>query len=203
MRLFAERSHRFRGCRPLSDDEIPRVLAAIGGTYAARDRLLVELGCRTGFRVSELLALAVGDVYDGHTLRDDVTVARQHMKGQHESRTVPLNPRLAPALGAWLAELERHGGYTAQTPLFRSAKGGAIHRQHAWTVLRRGYVKAGLRGKLATHTLRKTFAKRLYEATGRDLVHTKHALGHRSLSSTEHYVSFPEEALSDLIRDLP
>ncbi len=55
-------SARWVGCRPLSNAEVDRVLAAFAGPAAARDRALFVLGLKAGFRVSELLSLRVGDI---------------------------------------------------------------------------------------------------------------------------------------------
>jgi integrase len=38
------------------------VTKSFGGTYAARDKALFILGVKSGFRISELLSLTVGDV---------------------------------------------------------------------------------------------------------------------------------------------
>jgi len=59
------------GCPALSPKELKFALANLRGRYALRDRALVTLGIRTGLRISELLALKVGQVWDGKT-----TVAR-------------------------------------------------------------------------------------------------------------------------------
>jgi integrase len=79
-----------KGCRPLSDEEITLISRSFGGTYAARDRALFILGLKSGFRISELLSLRVGDVLQHGRLVDQVTVRRAHMKQQTEGRTVPI-----------------------------------------------------------------------------------------------------------------
>lgn len=52
-----------KGTRPLDNDEIRRVAAAFTGTFAIRNRGLFLLGVSTGGRISELLSLRIGDVY--------------------------------------------------------------------------------------------------------------------------------------------
>ena len=54
-------------------------------------------------------------------------------------------------------------------------------------------------GKVGTHSLRKTFADRVYDALDRDLVKTQRALGHRNINSTVHYLSFQEEEIDAAI----
>ena len=55
-----------KGTRPLDNDEIRRFSAAFTGTYEARNRGLFMLGVSTGGRISELLSLRVGDVYQNN-----------------------------------------------------------------------------------------------------------------------------------------
>ena len=52
-----------KGTRPLDNDEIRRVSAAFTGTFELRNRGLFMLGVSTGGRISELLSLQIGDVY--------------------------------------------------------------------------------------------------------------------------------------------
>ena len=46
---------------------------------------------------------------------------------------------------------------------------------------------AGLNGKLATHSLRKSFAQRAYEESG-DIYLVQELLGHRSVATTQKYI---------------
>jgi integrase len=66
-----------KGCRPLTDSEIATVKGAFART---RDKALFILGLKTGLRISELLSLKVGDVYQYGRLADVVYVERKHMK---------------------------------------------------------------------------------------------------------------------------
>jgi len=197
-----------RGCRPLTDAEVARVLATFSGPYAGRDRALFTLGVLTGFRISELLSLTVGDVrdLDGGVARR-VTVARRNMKGRRESRTMPLHARARQALAGWLGELARLGGSDPATPLFAGRKGHhqlrPITRVHAGRVLNAAFAAAGLPHR-GSHTLRKTFARNVHRADNRDLLTTQRLLGHKSVNSTVQYLeSMPSEELEDLVTGLP
>jgi integrase len=52
-----------KGCRPLSEAEVALVSRGFSGAHAARDKALFILGVKSGFRISELLSLTVGDVW--------------------------------------------------------------------------------------------------------------------------------------------
>ena len=62
-----------------------------------------------------------------------------------------------------------------------------MHRQTAHQMLKKAFIAAGLNGKIATHSLRKSFAQRVYEQSG-DIYLVKELLGHRSVSTTQQYL---------------
>jgi integrase len=77
-----------KGCRPLTEPEVEILQQSVGGVYAAWDRALFLLGVKSGFRISELLSLQLGDVWQHGRLVERVTVQRRHMKKKLEGRTV-------------------------------------------------------------------------------------------------------------------
>jgi integrase len=97
-----------KGCRPLTEPEVEILQQRFGGVYAARDRALFLLGVKSGFRISELLSLRVGDVSQHGRLVERVTVQRRHMKQKLEGRTVLLHPEAKAALATWLCQLSHH-----------------------------------------------------------------------------------------------
>ena len=80
------------------------------------------------------------------------------------------------------------------TPLFRASTGrrlGARQIQLRFAALCRD---AGIDRQLSIHSLRHTFATRLYEKTG-DLHLVQRALGHWQITTTEVYVRVSDQAL--------
>jgi integrase len=197
-----------KGCRPLTDQEVNLISRSFSGTFAKRNKALFILGVRSGFRISELLSLRVGDVLQHGKIVVYVTVARAHMKKKLEGRTVPLHPEARAALSVWLEVLSRmlKGSLDPQTPVFcsrvRDVATGlrrAISREQAWRILTEAFEANQLTGKLGTHAMRKTFANRVYERLGHDLVKTQRALGHKNINSTVAYLSFREEDITAAI----
>ena len=80
-----------KGTRPLNNDEIRRVSAAFTGTFATRNRGLFMLGVSTGGRISELLSLRIGDVYQNGKAVSDLLFDKSIVKGGEVSRAVPVN----------------------------------------------------------------------------------------------------------------
>ena len=62
-----------------------------------------------------------------------------------------------------------------------------MHRQTAHQMLKKAFIAAGLNGKIATHSLRKSFAQRVYEQSG-DIYLVKELLGHRNVATTQSYL---------------
>ena len=62
-----------------------------------------------------------------------------------------------------------------------------MSRRTAHNVFKDAFVSAGLNGHIATHSLRKSFAQRLYEQTG-DIFAVQEMLGHRNVATTQKYL---------------
>ena len=88
-----------KGTRPLDNDEIRRVSACFTGTYEIRNRGLFMIGVSTGGRISELLSLRVGDVYQNGKPVTDLLYTKRIVKGGEVSRSVPVNADGRKAIG--------------------------------------------------------------------------------------------------------
>ena len=181
-----------QGARPLVNSEIQQVAECFEGIFSVRNRGLFMLGVSTGGRISELLSLKIGDVYQNSKPVSDLLFDRSIVKGGEVSRVVPVNSDGREAVEALITWHSKHyDSVDAAHPLFPSRNGRKglkpMNRQTAHDVLKRAYEKAGLNGKLATHSLRKSFAQRLYEQTS-DIYMVQEMLGHRSVSTTQRYL---------------
>jgi site-specific recombinase XerD len=154
------------------------------------------MGIRTGFRISELLSLRLQDAMQGEEIAQEITVARAHMKKKVEGRTVPLHPEAREALSAFVASIDSP---KPESPLFRSQKGGPLKRNTAWLMLTNACKKAGIFGRLGTHCMRKSFAHKMYEIFGHDLLKTQEAMGHKSLTSTAAYLQVNQKEIREAI----
>lgn len=182
-----------KGCRSLTDQEADAVMGSFGGKYAARDRAVFAVGRYTGERISAILRLKVGDVVQAGRVADAVTYSRASRKGKLEGRTVKLHPKAKDALATWINELAKGTILTADDYVFKSRKGrGSLGRVQYHRILKEAVALNELDGKVATHSMRKTFADRAYEALGHDIFRTQKALGHRNINSTAQYLSFRE-----------
>ena len=176
-------------------------MQSFGGRFATRDRALFLLGLYTGFRITELLSLRLQNVYQHQEVLSRVSVPRRNMKGKYASRSVPVHSHAQLALAAWITEMPHHFETTPESFIFRSREGEnkPISRMHAHRILREAFDSCEMTGALGTHSMRKTFAKRVHLRLGNDLAKTKEALGQKNITATMHYMSFMQEEIDQAI----
>jgi integrase len=173
-----------------------------------RNRALICAQLFLGFRISEILALTVGHVVQDGRIARRVTLPPRFLKGGYGgTRSVPVGPELVRALEHYLrrrgdlAQLER------TAPLFLSREHGPnrtpkpLSRSGAEKMIKQilTAVSPGDRFGLSTHTLRKSWARRLYEESGHDLLCVKEGLGHSSVAITQRYLPVNRGQLDELI----
>ena len=184
-----------KGARPLTETEIQKVSQTFNGKYEVRDGCMFILGIKTGMRISELLSLNVGDVFEKGRPVDILNLRKQQVKGKKEARSIPLNTAAKDAIQELVSWLSWNGGITEDMPLFPSQKGGKrMTRIQGHRILKRAYEKAGLTGKVTTHSLRKSFGTRVYTAT-KDIMVTKELLGHANVNTTQKYIGVGMDTL--------
>ena len=187
-----------KGSRPLTRQQVKGLLAL---TSSIREQTLLTLGFCTGYRISELLSLKVADVSTNGIIHSHVTVKAANTKTK-TGRSVLLNADAQKALRRLVDVIGTNAN--GQSPLFVSRKHDAngnlkaISRQQAHDLLKALFAKIGEFGNVSTHTLRKTFAARIYEQTGK-LEIVQIALGHKSINSTISYLAFGNDDLNRAI----
>lgn len=180
--------------RALTGSEQAKMAAALERT---RDRLLFLLGLHSGFRIHELLSIRLGDVWRNDRPATELTRARRQLKGgvganqrRVRSRTTPLHPAVQAALRTYVRERFGEQPAAAEEFLFKSRKGPntPITPRHAWRIIKEAARAAGFAERVATHSMRKTFARVIYDRSRHDLILTQRALDHRSVITTSRYL---------------
>ena len=194
-----------KGTRPLDNNEIRLVSACFDGSFEIRNRGLFMIGVSTGGRISELLSLQIGDVYQNKRPVTDLLFDKSVVKGGEVSRAVPVNSDGRCAIDnliAWHAE--RYQSTEKNRPLFPSRNGQGekrMSRRAAHNVLKSAFEAAGLNGHLATHSLRKSFAQRLYDRTG-DIFAVQEMLGHKSVTTTQKYLGVNYTNIKEAVEEM-
>jgi len=190
-----------RGTRPLSKEEIIAVNKQFTGKFEVRNRSLFMLGVSVGGRISELLALTIGDVWQNRQPVTDLLFEKDIVKGKETARMIPVNDDGRQAITGLITwHRERYGKLNPRRPLFMSRQGRcSLSRSQAHRILEAAFTEAGLNGKLATHSLRKTFAQRCYDACG-NIYQVSELLGHKNVETTKRYIGISYTELQKTVR---
>ncbi|MDX8408811.1 MAG: tyrosine recombinase XerC [Mariprofundales bacterium] len=146
--------------------------------WQARDRAMVALMYGCGLRVSELVALDVGDVdLEAHQL--------QVMAGKgNKQRLVPVPVQAVELVRQWL-RLRPIAGM--QAALFINQRGsGRLTSRSVQRMVKKIAVAQGGDSAVTPHRLRHSFATDMLVG-GADLRAVQELLGHQSLATTERY----------------
>lgn len=177
----------------LEIDQIEKLLANPDTTtlLGARDRAMLEVLYSTGMRVSELIALDVGDV--------DLTtnVVRVAGKGK-KRRVIPLGPGAVQTILHFL-DLRRNdarSGAFDQDALFINKHGQRLSTRSVRRKLDKYLLDAGLDLTVSPHTLRHSFATHMLRR-GADLRSVQEMLGHQSLSTTQIYTHLSGQTVKE------
>lgn len=181
--------------KTVSERQVERLLDApdTGTELGLRDRAMLEMLYATGFRVSEMVNLELGQL--------DLNAGICHTVGKgNKERLVPLGEVAVDWLRRYLAEA-RTGliGEKQSSAVFITRRGKAMTRQALWRNIRRYAALAGVDGGLSPHRLRHAFATHLLNH-GADLRSVQMLLGHSSLSTTQIYTQVAGERLKSLHR---
>lgn len=150
-----------------------------------RNRLIFVFGINTGLRVSDILALNVGDVKDKQNI-----VIRERKTGKYKK--IPLNNKLKKLIREYLNDNSKN---KLGTPLFLGDKGSRMHRSVVYRFLNEAVTSLNLEvGAIGTHTMRKTFGYHHYKKFN-DVALLQNILNHSSPSITLRYIGISQEEI--------
>ena len=199
---YLEREHQF--VNPMKDVEsrkiplrlpkaltIAQVTSLIEGSsseddlISLRNKAILELLYSTGGRVSEIVGINVGDIFESN----DVRVIKLRGKGGKE-RVVPMGSFSIKALDDYVVRvrpsLQRKSSKSKSDALFLNQRGTRISRQSAWQIVVDSAKKSGLSEGISPHVFRHSFATHLLDG-GADIRVVQELLGHSSVTTTQIY----------------
>jgi site-specific recombinase XerD len=170
----------------LSRQEIQRILSC---TNNLKHKCILSTIYSAGLRISELLSLKSKDIDS-----DRMMIRIENSKGGKDRYTL-LSKSLLNDLREYYKE------YEPQIYLFEGYPGTKYSTSSVRNILKRAYLKAGIKKHVRTHTLRHSFATHLLEQ-GTDLRSIQTLLGHNSISTTEIYTHVANNTMKNIINPL-
>ena len=181
-------------CRALNSTEYKTVKSLFDNL---RNKCLFVLGSQTGFRVSELLSITIGQVRN----KDRLKIERKNMKGKIISREVALNKEAKEAVQDYLNTLK---DVNDTSPLFQSRQGNckSLTRFRAAQILKKAFTEINLQGVKGCHVTRKTFVKNMHNKLGGDIFKTSRAIGHSSIITTVKYLDVFSDEIDNAVNEI-
>ena len=176
----------------LTGKEVELLLAQPSGVDAKglRDKAMLEVMYATGIRVSELIALDIGDL--------NLPAGFVRCSNSKKERIIPLYHGAVKALQDYIKGVRPQLiADTEETALFVNMNGERMSRQGFWKIIKHYQEKAGIQKDITPHTLRHSFAVHLLE-NGADLRAIQEMLGHADISSTQIYTHVIKNQLKDV-----
>ena len=146
-----------------------------------RDRLLFVFGTNSGLRISDIVALNVGDVRN----KNYVQIVE---KKTGKFKRFPLNDKLKSLIPDFVK------GKRDREPLFKSLWGRRYNRITAYYMLRDACKAVGLEEKIGTHSMRKTFGYHHYKKY-KNIALLQKIFNHSSPQITLRYIGVEQDEI--------
>ena len=148
----------------------------------SRDALLFSFGINTGLRISDILSLDVS--VKG---RDYIEIRE---KKTNKYKKFPLNRFLKEEIDLFVERLP------SEQPLFYTQKHCRLDRAQAYRILNKATQAVGVKERIGTHTLRKTFGYHHYKKYN-DIVLLQKIFNHSSPSVTLRYIGIEQDNIDE------
>lgn len=168
--------------------------------FSERNIILFLIGVATGYRLQDIVPLTIGEIREALDLEKFVIQEQKQYKAwQSYNKNNPSSKRKPPRPREALIKTKLRKalinycrGKPKSAYAFESNKqGGHITVKTYSNILSKVGKALGLKN-ITGHSLRKTYATRLYEHT-RDLEYVRKSLGHKSIETTKVYLCIEDE----------
>lgn len=172
--------------------------------YHERNLMLFYLGVATGYRAQDIVCLTIGDIKEA--IENEKFIIQEskqyeewktHMRKYPKSNKKPPKPREAlikPNLRKLLKVYVKNKNKSEYA--FPSNKGDSFIEQKSYSKILSGVGKELNLKHISGHSMRKTYAHRLWEAT-KDIEFVRIALGHKQIETTKRYLGLTNEVKED------
>lgn len=148
-----------------------------------RDLLMFTIGTNCGLRISDIVALNVGDVRGKSHIR-----IVEKKTGKY--KTFPINAKLKPMFDEFTK------GKRSDEPLFTTIFKNRMDRFGAYYILKTACEVVKLPEKIGTHTMRKTFGYHHYKKF-KDIAILQKIFNHSSPQITLRYIGIEQDQIDE------
>lgn len=148
-----------------------------------RDLLLLTIGTNCGLRISDIIALNVGDVRNKTHIR-----IIEKKTGKYKS--FPINSKLKPMFEEFTK------GKHSEEALFKTKFQNRMDRFTAYRIIKSACKSIGLPEKVGTHTMRKTFGYHHYQKF-KDVAMLQKIFNHSSPQITLSYIGIEQDQIDE------
>ena len=150
---------------------------------SARNLLFFTIGTNCGLRISDILALNVGDVRG----KSHIQIIE---KKTGKCKKFPINSKLKPMLAEYTK------GKKDNEPLFTTICKNRMERTAAYRIINTACKIAKIEAKTGTHTMRKTFGYHHYKKF-KDIAMLQKIFNHYSPEITLRYIGIEQEQIEE------
>lgn len=161
-----------------------RKIETILEAQSLRDLLIFTIGINCGLRISDILALNIGDVQNKSYIQ-----LTEKKTGKYKK--IPINAKLKPLLEKYVK-----GKSNKEEPLFLTVFNNRMERVAAYYMIRNACKKANIQANVGTHTLRKTFGYHHYHRY-KDIALLQKIFNHSSPQTTLRYIGIDQETIEE------
>lgn len=166
--------------RSISDlKKVENILAK----QSKRNLLIFTIGTNCGLRISDILALNVGDVRG----KTHIQIIE---KKTGKFKKFPINSKLKPMFEEYTK------GKRSDEPLFKTIFQNRLERVAAYYIIRNACEEAGLQERVGTHTMRKTFGYHHYQKF-KDVAMLQKIFNHSSPQITLRYIGIEQDQIDE------
>lgn len=166
---------------PIRDKKKIKAVEEYLGKHNKRNKVIFIFGINTGLRISDILALNVGDV------RGKTHIEIREKKTS-KFKKFPINPKLKQVLKDFIANRND------SEPLFMSNRYNRLDRSQVYRMLNVACKNVGLDINVGTHTMRKSFGFHHYHQN-RDVAMLQTIFNHSSPSITMRYIGINQDEI--------
>lgn len=148
-----------------------------------RNLLLFTMGINSGLRISDILALNVGDVKNKNYIQIKEKKTKKFKK-------FPINAKLKPMINDFTKAKQD------DEPLFKTIFQNRMERVGAYYIIKNACEMAKIDAKVGTHTMRKTFGYHHYKKF-KDIAMLQKIFNHSSPVITLRYIGIEQEQIDE------